>query len=192
MRDFVIGGTFHLGGPRQSLWPHEGLVWWGFPPLRDSKSFFSLTWTLETAPGDFITLSWCNHTCSNLGAKFGSRYFGSVATDKLLCWLLYSRKLVGEAEMWSWGCIFLERVSQSKLECLLVLLSVLSDPRLMGYGGDPSVALPAQTVHVFPAAIYWKLTDRQLGKWIILKLLKIWQKKEEPLVISLYKQVMWP
>lgn len=91
--------------------------------------------------------------------------------------------------MRGWGCIFLERGSRSK--CLLVSLSVLSDPRLMGYGGDLCVALPAQTVSVFSAVICWKLGDRHLGKWIILQL-KIWQKKEEPLVISLCKQVMWP
>lgn len=117
--------------------------------------------------GDFITVPWCNHPCSNLGAKFGSRYFGPVATEELLCWLLCSRKLVEEAEMSGWGCIFLERGSQSQLEHFLVLLSVPSDPVLMGYGGDPCVALPAQTVHVFPAVIYWKLRDRQLGKLML-------------------------
>lgn len=58
------------------------------------------------------------------------------------------------------GCIFLERVSQSKLEYLLVLLSVPSVPLLMGYGRDPCVPLPAQLVHYLPSSDLLK-TERQ-------------------------------
>lgn len=127
-RDLIL--LLDLGILRQNPWSHEGHVWWGFPSLRDSE-FLSLTWIFETVPGDFITLPLCNHTCSNLGAQFESRFFGPVATEELLCWLLWRRKLVEEAEMGGWGCIFLETRSWSKY--LLVSWSYLM---LLGYCGD--------------------------------------------------------
>ena len=59
-----------------------------------------------------------------------------------------------EARMGDRGCIFLERASQSKLEYLLVSLTLPSVALLMGYSRDPCVPLPTQLVRIFPAVIY--------------------------------------
>lgn len=61
---------------------------------------------------------------------------------------------VEEAKMGGRGCILLERVSESKLEYLLVSLRVPSVPLHVGYRRDPHVPLPVQLVHIFPAVIY--------------------------------------
>lgn len=140
----------------------EGLGRWELTSLSDNRSFFSHLNSWDNVTNwlyEFITLPWCNNTCPNLGAKFGSRHFGPMAAAELLCSLSCSRKLVhtvDDAEMGGWGFIFLERVIQNKLEYLLVSLSVLSVPLLMWYRRDLCVPLPAQLIHIFPAVIYWK------------------------------------
>lgn len=75
------------------------------------------------------------------------------------------------------GCIFLERASESKLEYLLVSLSVPSVPLLTGYGRDQLCSSACAASTYLPSSDLLKTERQPVGKTEgVLQLLKTWQK----------------